>query len=70
MLSQLVKAFLPKSKRFLISWLHSSSAEIIEPAKMKSATVSTGSPSICYEVMGPDAMILVFWMLSLQNGKD
>ena len=60
MLSQLVKAFLPKSKHFLISWLHSSSAQIIEPAKMKSATVSTGSPSICYEVMGPDAMILVF----------
>ena len=60
MLSQLVKAFLPKSKRFLISWLHSSSAEIIEPAKMKSATVSTGSPSICYEVMGPDAMIFIF----------
>ena len=57
MLSKLVITFLPRSKRFLISWLQSPSAVILEPPKMKSATVS---PSICHEVMGPDAMILVF----------
>ena len=56
MLSMLVITFLPRSKRLLISWLQSSSAVILEPRKIKSATVST---SICYEVMGPDAMILV-----------
>ena len=55
MLSRLVIAFLPKSKRLLISWLQSSSAVILEPPKIKSVTVSTVSPSICYEVMGPDA---------------
>ena len=49
--------FLPRSKRLLISWLQSPSAVISEPPKIKSATVS---PSICHEVMGPDAMILVF----------
>ena len=57
MLSRLVITFLPGSKRLLISWLHSPSAVIFEPPKIKSATVS---PSICHEVMGPDAMILVF----------
>ena len=63
-LSRLVITFLPRSKHLLISWLQSSSAVILEPRKLKSATVSTVSPSICYEVMGQDAMILVFWMLS------
>ena len=64
MLSRLVTAFLPQSKRLLISWLQSPSAVILEPPKIKSVTVFTVSPSICHEVMGPDAMILVFWMLS------
>ena len=59
MLSRLVLAFLPRSKRLLISWLQSPSAMILEPRKIKSATVSAASPSICHEVMGPDAMILV-----------
>ena len=54
MLSRLVIAFLPRSKRLLISWLQSPSAMILEPRKIKSVTVS---PSICREVMGPDAMI-------------
>ena len=62
MLSRLVITFLPRSKRLLISWLQSPSAVILESPKIKSDTVSTVSPSICYEVMGPDAMILVFWM--------
>ena len=56
MLSRLVIAFLPRSKRFLISWLQSPSAVILEPQKIKSATVSTVSPSICHEMMGQDAM--------------
>ena len=60
MLSRLVITFLPRSKRLLISLLQSTSAVILEPRKIKSATVSTVSPSICHEVMGPDAMILVF----------
>ena len=60
MLSRLVMVFLPGSKHLLISWLQSPSAVILEPQKIKSATVSTVSPSICHEVMGPDAMILVF----------
>ena len=60
MLSSLVIAFLPRSKRLLISWLQSPSAVILEPWKIKSDTLS---PSICHEVMGLDAMILVFWML-------
>ena len=60
MLSRLVITFLPRSKHLLISWLQSLSAVILEPRKIKSATVSTLSPSICHEVMGPDAMILVF----------
>ena len=60
MLSRLVITFLPMSKCLLISWLQSPSAVILEPKKIKSLTVSTVSPSICHEVMGPDAMILVF----------
>ena len=60
MLSRLVIAFLPRSKHLLISWLQSPSAVILEPPKMKSDTVSTVSPSISHEVMGPDAMIFVF----------
>ena len=63
-LSRLVITFLPRSKCLLISWLQSPSAVILEPPKIKSATVSTFSPSISHEVMGPDAMIFVFWMLS------
>ena len=66
MLSRLVIAFLPRSKSLLISWLQSISAVTLEPPKIKSATVSTVSPSICHEVMGPDAMILVFSMLSFK----
>ena len=66
MLSRLVITFLPRSKHLLILWLQSQSAVILEPPKIKSATVSTVSPSICHEVMGPDAMILVFWMLSFK----
>ena len=60
MLSRLVITFLQRSKRLLISWLQSPSAVIWEPQKMKSDTVSTVSPSISHEVMGPDPMILVF----------
>ena len=60
MLSRLVITFLPRSKRLLISWLQSPSVVILEPQKVKSDTVSIVSPSICHEVMGPDAMILVF----------
>ena len=60
MLSRLVITFLPRSKRLLISWLQSPSTVILEPPKIKSDTVCTVSPSISYEVMGPDAMILVF----------
>ena len=59
MLSRLVITFLPRSKHLLISWLQSQSIVILEPRKIKSATVSTVSPSICHEVMGLDAMILV-----------
>ena len=60
MLSRLVIAFLPRSKRLLISWLQSPSAVILEPKKIKSVTVSIVSPSICHEVLGSGAMILVF----------
>ena len=60
MLSRLVITFLPRSKRLLISWLQSPSEVILEPQAIKSDTVSTVSPSICHEVMGPDAMIFVF----------
>ena len=60
MLSRLVIAFLPRSKHILTSWLQPPSAMILEPLKIKSATVSTVSPSICHEVVGLDAMILIF----------
>ena len=63
MLSWLVIAFLPRSKCLLISWLHSPSAVILKPQKTKSLTVSIVSPTICHEVLEPDAMILVFLML-------
>ena len=66
MLSRLVTTFLPRSKGLLISWLKSPSAVILEPPKIKSVSVSTVSPSISHEVMGPDAMIFVFWMLSFK----
>ena len=60
MLSRLAVAFLPRSNRLLVSWLQSPSAVIFEPKKIKSVTVSIVYPSICHEVMGPDAMIFVF----------
>ena len=60
MLSRLVIAFLPRSKHLFISWLQSPSAVISEPPKIKSLAVSTVAPSICHEVMGPEATILVF----------
>ena len=66
MLFRLVITFLPMSKHLSISWLQSPSAVIFEPKKIKSVIISTVSPSICHEVMGPDAMILVFWMLSFK----
>ena len=59
-LSRLVITFLPRSKPLLISWLQSPFTVILQPPKIKSAIVSTVSPSICHEMMGPDAMILVF----------
>ena len=65
-LSRLVITFLLRSKYLLISWLQSPSAVILEPPKIKSDTVSTVSPSISHEVMGPDAMIFVFWMLNFK----
>ena len=66
MLSRLVITFLPRSKHLLISWVQSPSAVILEPKKLKSDTVSTLFPSISHEVMGPDTMILIFWMLSFK----
>ena len=60
MLSRLVITFLPRRKRLLMSWLQSPSAVILEPKKVNSVTACTVSPSICHEVMGPDAVILVF----------
>ena len=66
MLSRLVINFLPRSKHLLILWLQSPSAVILEPSKIKSDTVSTVSPSISHGVMGLDAMIFVFWMLSFK----
>ena len=60
MLSRLVKTYLPRCKRLLISWLQSPSVVILEPPKIKSDTVSTVSPSISHEVVGPDAMIFIF----------
>ena len=68
-LSRLVITFLPRSKRLLISWLQSPSAVILEPKKRKSVTVFIVSPSICHEVIGPDAMILVFSMLSFKSDQ-
>ena len=67
MLSRLVKAFLQRSKCLLISWLQSPSAVILEPKKIKSLTVSMVSPSICHEVMGPDAMIFIWLTLIPQD---
>ena len=66
MLSRLIITFLPRSKCLLISWLQSPSAVIWETEKINSDIVSTVSPSICHKVMGPDVMILVFWMLSFK----
>ena len=66
MLSGLIITFLPRSKHLLISWLQSPSAVILEPPQKKPAAASTVSPTIYHEVMGPDVMILVFWMLSFQ----
>ena len=60
MLSRLVIDFLPRSKHLLISWLQLPSAVVLEPKKIKSVTVSIVNPSIYHEVMGPDAMILIF----------
>ena len=67
-LSRLVIAFLPRSNRLLISLLQSLPAVILEPRKIKSVIVSTFSPFLYHEVMGPDAVILVFWMLSFKPG--
>ena len=64
---KLVITFLPRNKRLLILWLHSPSAVILEPSKIKSDTVSTVSPSISHEVMESDAMIFVFWMLRFKS---
>jgi len=66
MLFRLVIAFLPRSKHLLISWQWSPSAVILESRKIKSLTIYIIAPSICHEVMGSDAMILVFWILSFQ----
>ena len=66
MLSRLVMVFLPRSKHLLISWLHSPSAVGLELKKIKSVSVSIVPPSIFHEMMGPDASILVFWMLSFK----
>ena len=66
MLSRLVITFLPRNKRLLISWLPSSSAVSLETKMIKPATLSTVSPSICYEVVGQDDIILVFWTLNFK----
>ena len=65
-LSRFVIAILPRSKCILILWLQWPSTLILEPKKIKPTTVSTFSPSICQEVMGPNTMIFVFWMLSFK----
>ena len=65
-LSRFVITFLSRSKLLLLSWLQSLSVVILEPPKINSVTVSIISPSICHEVMGQYAMILVFWMLSFR----
>ena len=64
--SRLVITFLSRSKHLLVSWLQSPSAVIWKPKKIKSLTVSIVSLSICYEVMGPDAMTFIFWMLNFK----
>ena len=66
-MSRFVIAFLSKSKHLLISWLQSPSAVILEPKNIKAVTVSIVSPSVCHEVMGPHAIILVFLMLSFNQ---
>ena len=66
LLSVLAIAFFPRSKRLLISWLQSPSAVILEPRKIN-LSISIVSPSICHEVMGPDAMILIFWILNFKS---
>ena len=66
MLSRFVIAFLPRSKHLFISWLQSLSTVILEPREIKSLTVSIVSPSICLEVMGPDAMIFFFLFLNVE----
>ena len=70
MLSRLVIPFLPRSEHLLISWLPSPSSVILELKKIKSLTVFIVSPSICHEVMEPDAMILVFLMLRLFSSSS
>ena len=70
MLSRLVITFLPRSKHLLISWLQSPSSVILEPKKIKSVTVSIVSPSICHEVMGLDAIVLVFLMFQICKYMD
>ena len=67
MLSRLVIAFLPRSKHLLISWLQSPSALVLEHNKINSLTVSIVSPSVCHEVIKPDAMIFIFLMLSFKT---
>ena len=66
MLCRLVITLVPRSKWLLISWLQSPSAVILESKKIKSVSVSIVSPTICYEVIGLDALLLVFWMLSFK----
>ena len=66
MLFRLVKSFLPRSKHLLISWLQSPFAVILDPRKIKFDTVSSVSPFLSCEVMGPDVMIFIFWMLSFK----
>ena len=65
-LSRFIIVFLARSKHLLISWLQSLPTVILETTKIESATVSTVSPSICHEVMGPNAMMLSFWMLTFK----
>ena len=66
MMSRLITAFLPRSKHLSISWLQSQFAVILETKKIKAVTVSIVSPSICHEVMEPDAMIFIFWILNFK----
>ena len=66
-LSRFIIAFLPRDKRLFISWLQSWSTVILEPKERKSVTASTFPPSVCHEVMGPDAMMLVFWIFDFNQ---